>query len=303
MEKPFALIIEDDRDIAALFRHVLDIAGYHTEIILHGKDASIRLHSARPDIVLLDLNLPGVPGEQLLEQMRADERLKDVPVVVVTAFSQIADGLRVEPDLVLLKPVNLDQLSILVQRLRSTTDALSETPWDVSTHLYTRSFFNVRLSYSLERVKQLNLVHFGVLFADLDPFAEFQAKLDEKEQKAFLHETATRLRTVLRPTDTIAYVGNGLFLILIEEFTNPNVPVKISARVQMELGNYLSQTEHGAGLKVFVGVVLCDADYPNAESVMRDVELACQLAKHNKEYVLYDREMLAENRNADQRNS
>jgi DNA-binding response OmpR family regulator len=39
MGKPFALIIEDDRDISALFRHVLDIAGYHTEIILHGKEA------------------------------------------------------------------------------------------------------------------------------------------------------------------------------------------------------------------------------------------------------------------------
>ena len=38
MEKPFALIVEDDRDIAALFRHVLDIAGYHTEIKMHGKE-------------------------------------------------------------------------------------------------------------------------------------------------------------------------------------------------------------------------------------------------------------------------
>ncbi len=43
MDKPFALIIEDERDIAALFRHVLDVAGYRTEIILHGKEALKRL--------------------------------------------------------------------------------------------------------------------------------------------------------------------------------------------------------------------------------------------------------------------
>ena len=71
MDKPFALIVEDDRDIAALFRHVLDIAGYYTEIVMHGREAVNRLKSAQPDIVLLDLNLPGVSGEKILEGMRA----------------------------------------------------------------------------------------------------------------------------------------------------------------------------------------------------------------------------------------
>src|SRR5512140_731745 len=118
MEKPFALIIEDDRDIAALFRHVLDIAGYQTEIVMHGGEAVERLQSFVPDIVLLDLTLPGVPGSIILDDMRADERLKCVPVVVITAHAHMAESLPVEADLVLLKPVNLDQLSNLVQRLR-----------------------------------------------------------------------------------------------------------------------------------------------------------------------------------------
>ena len=61
MDKPFALIVEDDRDIAALFRHVLDIAGYRTEVAMHGRDAVDRLKLGRPDITLLDLNLPGIP--------------------------------------------------------------------------------------------------------------------------------------------------------------------------------------------------------------------------------------------------
>ncbi len=122
MKKPYALVIDDDRDIASLFRHVLDIAGYHTEIILHGQDASNLLDSAQPDIVLLDLNLPGVQGEKILEQIRTNEHLQNVPVIVVTAFSQSADSLPVEADLILLKPVNLDQLSTLAQRLRPTSD-------------------------------------------------------------------------------------------------------------------------------------------------------------------------------------
>jgi CheY-like chemotaxis protein len=169
MDKPFALIVEDDRDIAALFRHVLDIAGYRTEIVMHGRDTIERLNSTRPDIVLLDLNLPGIPGAKILERMRADERLKDIPVVVITAHSHIADSLPVEPDLVLLKPVNLSQLSNLVQRLRTTPASLQMTPWDTTTHLYNRGFFDVRLSYSLERAKQIRTNRFGVMFIDLVP--------------------------------------------------------------------------------------------------------------------------------------
>ncbi len=58
-EKPFALIIEDDRDIVALFRHVMDLAGYRTEIILNGRAAADYLAQARPDIVL---HGPGAAG-------------------------------------------------------------------------------------------------------------------------------------------------------------------------------------------------------------------------------------------------
>ena len=96
MEKPLAMIIEDERDIAALFRHVLDIAGYRTEIVLHATEAMKRLEAIRPDIILLDLNLPGVPGAKILESIRDDKRLMKVPVVVVTAHSQAADSLPVE---------------------------------------------------------------------------------------------------------------------------------------------------------------------------------------------------------------
>ena len=97
MEKPFALIIEDDRDIVALFRHVMDLAGYQTEIVLHGEVAVDYLSKSTPDIVLLDLNLPGVSGGEILAMMKADERLKHIPVVVITALPHLVETLTVKP--------------------------------------------------------------------------------------------------------------------------------------------------------------------------------------------------------------
>jgi len=292
MEKPFALIVEDDRDIAALFRHVLDIAGYHTEIEMHGKEALKHLDSVRPDIVLLDLHLPGVSGVQILERMRADERLKSVPVVVVTAYARDADSLPVEPDLILLKPVNLDQLSNLVQRLRTTPGSMREPPWDEPTHLYNRSFFTVRLTYSLERAKQIGYNRFGVLFAELDSIAPLQELFDESRLNEFLRETATRLKANLRPTDTISRFSEGLFLILLEDIFNEDIPDRIARRVGNELENYLWQKHIGSALQISVGVVLCSAAYESAEEILADVDLARKLTRRGKETVLYDRDIL-----------
>ena len=79
MNKPVAFIVEDDRDIVALFRHVLDIAGYQTEIMLNGKEAMDRLEAFQPHIVLLDLQLPGMSGMDILARMRAKISIPDIP--------------------------------------------------------------------------------------------------------------------------------------------------------------------------------------------------------------------------------
>ncbi|HET9590027.1 MAG TPA: response regulator, partial [Anaerolineales bacterium] len=292
MEKPFALIIDDDRDIAALFRHVLDIAGYHTEVEMHGLEAVKHLDSVRPDIVLLDLHLPGVSGMQILERIRADERLRTVPVVVVTAYSQDADSLPVEPDLVLLKPVNLDQLSSLVQRLRATPGSVRETPWDKITHLYNRSFFTLRLNYSLERAKQIGDNRFGVLFVELNAVTPIPRLIDESPWNEFLHEIAVHLKTVLRPTDTISRFNERLFLILLEDVSNEEVPERIARRVSKELGDYLRQKYTDSALQVCAGVVLCNAAYESSNEILADVDLARKLARHAKGKVLYDRDAL-----------
>jgi diguanylate cyclase (GGDEF)-like protein len=298
MEKPLALIVEDERDIAALFRHVLDIAGYHTEIVMNGKDTLARLESTRPDIILLDLNLPGVSGTQILEQLHADRRLAAVPVVVITGHAEMAASLPFEPDLILLKPVNLDQLSSLVQRLRKTQGGMNEVPWDKVTHLYNREFFANRLAYSLDRARQISQDHFGVLFIDFAPFEVLKGRLDKNQLNFFLRNLALHLKALLRPTDTISHFEDGLFLILIEEVSGKDVPNKIVRRVETELARFLSLDRAMFGLQTYVGIVLCDRSYEGPEQILRDISFARILVKNEKKSRLYDREFLAARRNS-----
>jgi len=299
MDKPIALIIEDDRDIVALFRHVLDIAGYQTEIVLDGKEAMDRLEIMRPNIVLLDLQLPRMSGVEILKRMRDDERLMRVPVVVITAYAPYADSLPVEPDLLLLKPVDINQLSSLVQRLQATQGVLDEPTHDFVTGLYTLPFFKVRMTFSLERIKQSSFRRFGVLFADVSQMNDLREHLSEPDMRNFLRKLADQFRVTLRPTDTMAWSPEkGIFLTLIEDIPTPEAPLKIAGRLRESMKRFLDNNDHGLGLRANVGVLLCDSEYNDVQKIINDLDLARQQLRTGlyTNPSIFDREMLNSHR-------
>ena len=113
-----ALIIEDDENQAPIFAQALKMAEFETETISDGQAALDRLAVVVPDLVLLDMHLPHVSGDIILRQIRADERLAETRVMLATADAVMAENLRDESDLVLLKPISFTQLRDLAKRLR-----------------------------------------------------------------------------------------------------------------------------------------------------------------------------------------
>jgi DNA-binding response OmpR family regulator len=120
MSELLGLIIEDDDDLSVIFSEALQAAGFKTEIIQSGDQALARLAITVPDVVVLDLHLPRVAGMDILHQIRADERLAGTRVIVATAHPRMAESLRDEADLVLLKPISFSQLRDLAAILGST---------------------------------------------------------------------------------------------------------------------------------------------------------------------------------------
>ena len=117
MGKPFALIVEDEPDLATIASEALKAAGFETEIVNDGALAVQRLQDVVPVVVLLDLNLPHVSGEQILAKIRADSRLDNTRVMIATADAAMADMLENEADLVLLKPTSFIQMKMMAERL------------------------------------------------------------------------------------------------------------------------------------------------------------------------------------------
>ncbi len=300
MDKPFALLIEDDRDVAALFRHVLDMAGYHSEIVYDGVEAMKQLTSNPPDVVLLDLQLPGISGVDILQKMRADERMKNIPVVVITAYANSAKRLPIKPDLFLLKPVDIHDLGSLLLSLRDKKDQLREPPYDAVTHLYTESFFSVRLIFPLERVKRLELERFGVLFAELHPFKDIQEKLTEDVLDALLRKMADHFKSLLRPSDTPAWSDDGYFLSLFEDIPADDIPDKIIKSVDQGLNDFLKLHDVGDGLCTKIGVIMCDDGYKSVQEILDDIDFARAFVKSQPDvgHWIYTREEIHQMRSA-----
>ena len=121
MTNPLALIVEDDPKLAKIFSLALKSAQFETEIIQDGATALTRLAEIIPAVVVLDLHLPLVSGEDILHEIHADERLAATRVLLATADALMAERLRKKTDLVLLKPISVNQLRSLARRLHPST--------------------------------------------------------------------------------------------------------------------------------------------------------------------------------------
>ncbi|MBT3322357.1 MAG: response regulator [Anaerolineae bacterium] len=117
-EKPLALVIEDDPEQQKIFSKAIEMAGYSVETIGDGQEAHERLKEVVPSLIILDLHLPKVSGDELLREIRADDRLASVSVMLATADPLLAETLHDSSDLILLKPVSFIQLRDLAMRLR-----------------------------------------------------------------------------------------------------------------------------------------------------------------------------------------
>ena len=88
------LVVEDNALNIKLFCDLLNAHGHQTEPVTDSRDALDAARSFKPDLVITDIQLPYVSGIELMQQLRADEELKDVPIMAVTAYAAAGDDER-----------------------------------------------------------------------------------------------------------------------------------------------------------------------------------------------------------------
>lgn len=111
------LIVEDEPAIADTLKIYLVNEGFHTDIVSDGTKAIQRFHELEPILVLLDLNLPGMDGVQVCQQLRSSS---NVPIIMLTARDEVQDklqGLEVGADDYITKPFHVREVMARVKAL------------------------------------------------------------------------------------------------------------------------------------------------------------------------------------------
>lgn len=114
--RPVILIVEDDTEIGSLLKKILKCQGYEICQAFSGTEACLFLKDHQPDLILLDLMLPGMSGEEFLRQLR-DRQQSKVPVLILTAKNALEDKvalLRLGADDYITKPFEPEEIAARV---------------------------------------------------------------------------------------------------------------------------------------------------------------------------------------------
>jgi DNA-binding response OmpR family regulator len=83
------LIIDDDQTMQSLYQRILLVEGFEVEVAPGGLAGLEKAQSFHPDIILLDMMMPGVNGLEVLGKLKSDEKVKDIPVIVMSNYSEL----------------------------------------------------------------------------------------------------------------------------------------------------------------------------------------------------------------------
>lgn len=113
MSKGHILVVEDNLDNYELVRFILERNGYDTFLAVNGQDGVAAARLQQPDLILMDLSLPGLDGWDATFQIKSDPRTKDIPLLALTAHTLPSDrkrALEAGVDGYLTKPFELSDL-------------------------------------------------------------------------------------------------------------------------------------------------------------------------------------------------
>jgi DNA-binding response OmpR family regulator len=114
------LVVEDQEDVAQLIEVVLQGEGYTVAIARDGAHGLMLARDWKPDLILMDIMLPGVDGGTLIARLRQEQETADLPIIAMSASRTLRDRTpELEADALLSKPFDVDALLVQVQFLLS----------------------------------------------------------------------------------------------------------------------------------------------------------------------------------------
>jgi diguanylate cyclase (GGDEF)-like protein len=218
------LLVVDDQPINIQVMYQIFSADFQVFMATSGTQALALCKDNPPDLVLLDIVMPGMDGYEVCTRLKADEATRDIPVIFVTAYTdaiQETRGLEVGAVDFISKPVNPAVVRARVKThitLKLQSDVMRRLVFlDGLTGVYNRRFFDQQLTMEMARSVR-NLSPLSLIMLDVDYFKRFNDFYGHQTGDDCLRQIATTLKEGLRrPADLVARYGGEEFACILPE--------------------------------------------------------------------------------------
>ena len=218
------LIVDDDLPNRKLLEMLLRSEGYHTLTAANGEQALASIAERAPDLILLDIRMPGMDGCQVARKLKANPATSNIPIIMVTAQddrSARLSGLNAGAEEFLTKPVDRAELWLRVRnllRLKELGDSLEHlSRHDGLTDLANRRFFDTYLAGQIGIARRHKRT-LALVMCDVDAFKAYNDHYGHQAGDECLKQIAAALRSCCRrPADMVARYGGEEFAVILPD--------------------------------------------------------------------------------------
>ena len=258
------MIVDDTAENINVLRLTLANFGCKIAVALNGKMALDLIPKLKPDLILLDVMMPGINGFDVCRTLKKDPDLKDIPVIFITAngdSNHVVEGFEAGAVDFIVKPFRTEEVCARVKTHLSLSAALRKltqsNETDPLTGLFNRRAFMKKAATEVARFKRSHKP-FTLLFGDIDFFKNINDTYGHSAGDDILVAISKILNTEKREIDQVARWGGEEFLVLLPE---------TSSKGGLEHGNKIREliaattiTHEGQEIKVTMSFGLSEFD-------------------------------------------
>ena len=281
------LVVDDDPAMRLLLRQILEQDGHVVEEAEDGEAALCMFERNPPDVVLLDVKMPGMDGFTVCARLRKGFNTINVPIVMITALkdeSSIAQAFDAGATDYATKPVNPVLLRHRLQRTiaasRRQTHIEYLAHYDPVTKLANRTLLLDHCQYALALAKRTRAL-VGLLYFDIDGFKSVNDTCGHGTGDLLLRGVGNRIASLVRSCDTAARLGGDEFVVLVTAGVSEAGMKIVAQKIIAMLSVPFSLADGPVSISVSVGAALYPRDGDDVRTLLEKADAAMYAAKRS----------------------